>query len=159
MYLILNQEENPDSGPYINGTLAYNGPPDSHEAMNNRELKPIPKPAKVGDGREKRSYEFLMGLVNNNSKQRVIDVDGDDKIPEYKVTKICVRMRPGVVHKMSETLVAYGYTSSPSSSFRTLICDELLHIFLRSYSNASLVFASSVILFHDSRSRIFPLQL
>ena len=46
---------------------------------------------------------------------------------------------------------------SPSSTI--LICDELLRIFLRSYSNASLVFASFVILFHDFRSWIFPLQL
>lgn len=43
------------------------GPPDSHEAMNNREINP-----KI---REKRSYEFLMGLINNNSKYEVTRVD------------------------------------------------------------------------------------
>ena len=40
-----------------------------------------------------------------------------------------------------------------------LICDELVHILLRSYSNASLVFAYSVILFHYFRSWIISLQL
>ena len=33
-----------------------------------------------------------------------------------------------------------------------LICNELLNIFLRSYCNALLIFASFVILFHDFRS-------
>lgn len=41
------------------------GPPDSHEAMNNREINPITKT------RQKRSYEFLMGLINNNSRYQV----------------------------------------------------------------------------------------
>lgn len=46
-------------------------PLDSHEAMNNREVNSkLPK-----NGREKRSYEFLIGLVNNNSKYEVTRVD------------------------------------------------------------------------------------
>lgn len=40
---------------------------DSHEAMNNREIPP--------KMREKRSYEFLMGLINNNSRYEVTKVD------------------------------------------------------------------------------------
>lgn len=43
------------------------GPPDSHEAMNNRELK-----LKL---RQKRSFEFLVGLINNNSKYEVVRAD------------------------------------------------------------------------------------
>lgn len=42
------------------------GPPDSHEAMNNRDFS---RP------REKRSFEFLVGLINNNSKYEVIRSD------------------------------------------------------------------------------------
>ncbi|XP_017779384.1 PREDICTED: uncharacterized protein LOC108564777 [Nicrophorus vespilloides] len=41
-------------------------PPDSHEAMNNRELKPKLTTSEGGE-RKKRSYEFLMGLVKRNS--------------------------------------------------------------------------------------------
>lgn len=48
-------------------TSAEFGPPDSHEAMNNREL--------TGNLRQKRSYEFLIGLVHNNSKYEVTRVD------------------------------------------------------------------------------------
>lgn len=40
---------------------------DSHEAMNNRDI-----PTKT---REKRSYEFLIGLINNNSRYEVTKVD------------------------------------------------------------------------------------
>ncbi|KAL1512736.1 hypothetical protein ABEB36_002276 [Hypothenemus hampei] len=43
------------------------GPPDSHEAMNNRDLGQ--------QHREKRSFEFLVGLINNNSKYEVIRSD------------------------------------------------------------------------------------
>ena len=50
-------------------------------------------------------------------------------------------------------------SSSSFLALELLISDELLHIFLRSYSNALLVFASFVILFHDFLSWIFPLQL
>nr|XP_023030506.1 uncharacterized protein LOC111518320 [Leptinotarsa decemlineata] len=46
------------------------GPPDSHEAMNNRE-EILPKI------REKRSYEFLMGLINNNSRYEVTKVESE----------------------------------------------------------------------------------
>ena len=41
-------------------------------------------------------------------------------------------------------------------ALQPLICDELLHIFLRPYSHALLVFTSFVILLHDFRSWIFP---
>lgn len=55
------------------------GPPDSHEAMNNRPLKP-----KITSSiREKRSYEFLIGLLNNNSRYEVTNTetitDGNSK--------------------------------------------------------------------------------
>lgn len=50
------------------------GPPDSHEAMNNREFK--------SRHREKRSFEFLVGLINNNSKYEVIRSD-----PELNINK------------------------------------------------------------------------
>lgn len=54
-----------------NSSLESSGPPDSHEAMNNRDLS-----SKQSKGnREKRSYEFLMGLVNNNSRFEVTNVD------------------------------------------------------------------------------------
>ncbi|KAF5304915.1 hypothetical protein FQR65_LT00799 [Abscondita terminalis] len=54
-----------------NSSMESSGPPDSHEAMNNRDLSS--KQSK--SNREKRSYEFLMGLVNNNSKFEVTNVD------------------------------------------------------------------------------------
>lgn len=44
---------------------------DSHEAMNNREI--ISKSTR--NRRKKRSYEFLIGLVNNNSKYEVTRMD------------------------------------------------------------------------------------
>lgn len=44
---------------------------DSHEAMNNRDINP----ESTRKWREKRSYEFLIGLVNNNSKYEVTRVD------------------------------------------------------------------------------------
>lgn len=50
------------------------GPPDSHEAMNNRDFS---RP------REKRSFEFLVGLINNNSKYEVIRSD-----PELRNTNV-----------------------------------------------------------------------
>ncbi|KAH1007973.1 hypothetical protein HUJ04_005136 [Dendroctonus ponderosae] len=45
-------------------TTEQPGPPDSHEAMNNREF--------IQQRRVKRSFEFLVGLINNNSKYEVI---------------------------------------------------------------------------------------
>ncbi|KAF5275424.1 hypothetical protein FQA39_LY06881 [Lamprigera yunnana] len=54
-----------------NSSMESSGPPDSHEAMNNRDLSS--KQSK--SNREKRSYEFLMGLVNNNSRFEVTNVD------------------------------------------------------------------------------------
>ena len=50
-------------------------------------------------------------------------------------------------------------TNRSVRSLQLLICDELRHILLRSCSNASLVFASFVILFHDFRPWMFTLQL
>jgi hypothetical protein len=45
------------------------GPPDSHEAMNNREF----------DSRDKRSYEFLMGLVKDSKYETTkTDVSTND---------------------------------------------------------------------------------
>ncbi|XP_068894301.1 uncharacterized protein [Tenebrio molitor] len=45
------------------------GPPDSHEAMNNREF----------DSRDKRSYEFLMGLVKDSKYESTkTDVSTND---------------------------------------------------------------------------------
>ncbi|KAF7283211.1 hypothetical protein GWI33_001178 [Rhynchophorus ferrugineus] len=52
---------------------------DSHEAMNNRELK-----MKL---REKRSFEFLVGLINNNSKYEVLRSD-PEAILDGGVTEI-----------------------------------------------------------------------
>lgn len=49
----------------ISDSSEAEGPPDSHEAMNNRDLSQLGKP------RTKRSYEFLMGLINNNSRYLV----------------------------------------------------------------------------------------
>ncbi|KAK5647556.1 hypothetical protein RI129_002448 [Pyrocoelia pectoralis] len=54
-----------------NSSSELSGPPDSHEAMNNRDTSS--KQSK--SNREKRSYEFLMGLVNNNSRFEVTNVD------------------------------------------------------------------------------------
>lgn len=61
------------------------GPLDSHEAMNNREI-----PTKM---REKRSYEFLMGLINNNSRYEVTKVDPSiaKKKPEVRESIIGIR--------------------------------------------------------------------
>lgn len=56
------------------------GPPDSHEAMHNRELKPKLTVSSAG-GRDKRSYQFLVGLVKNQSRfemTRARKSDGDD---------------------------------------------------------------------------------
>lgn len=53
-----------------NGSMEI-GQLDSHEAMNNRNINP----ETAGKSREKRSYEFLIGLVNNNSKYEVTRVD------------------------------------------------------------------------------------
>ncbi|XP_060536027.1 uncharacterized protein LOC132707988 isoform X3 [Cylas formicarius] len=47
-------------------------PLDSHEAMNNRESTP----------REKRSFEFLVGLINNNSKYEVLRSDPSSLSPD-----------------------------------------------------------------------------
>ncbi|XP_066257122.1 uncharacterized protein [Euwallacea similis] len=58
------------------------GPPDSHEAMNNREFNQ--------NNREKRSFEFLVGLINNNSKYEVIRSD-----PELSVGKGILRKTEG----------------------------------------------------------------
>ena len=49
--------------------------------------------------------------------------------------------------------------SDSVQALELLICVQLLHIFLRSYSNAMLVFAFFVILFCDFLSWISPLQL
>lgn len=54
-----------------NSSLEISGPLDSHEAMNNRDINS----RSFESNREKRSYEFLMGLVNNNSKFEVTNVD------------------------------------------------------------------------------------
>lgn len=48
------------------------GPPDSHEAMNNRELKPK---LTIGN-RRKRSYEFLVGLVKRNASVYEVTKNG-----------------------------------------------------------------------------------
>lgn len=54
---------------------------DSHEAMNNRDINP----ESTRKWREKRSYEFLIGLVNNNSKYEVTRVDPSTTInPEVR---------------------------------------------------------------------------
>ncbi|XP_022912995.1 uncharacterized protein [Onthophagus taurus] len=52
-------------------------PLDSHEAMNNRVYKPRLTPAGLTNNREKRSFEFLLGLVNNNSRLQVTDTEED----------------------------------------------------------------------------------
>lgn len=59
----------PTSYPLINATSTSSeeGPPDSHEALHNRELKPKLTVSGSGGGRDKRSYEFLVGLVRNQS--------------------------------------------------------------------------------------------
>lgn len=51
------------------------GPPDSHEAMNNRP-------------REKRSFEFLVGLINNNSKYEVIRSDPELRNANAGVSRV-----------------------------------------------------------------------
>ncbi|XP_056634383.1 uncharacterized protein LOC130443621 isoform X1 [Diorhabda sublineata] len=67
----LSNDLKPSLSPLNDSELAENlGPPDSHEAMNNREIYSIPV-----NIREKRSFEFLMGLINNNSKFEVTKVD------------------------------------------------------------------------------------
>ncbi|XP_049825145.1 serine/threonine-protein kinase pakG-like isoform X2 [Aethina tumida] len=48
-----------------NETLEEERPPDSHEAMSQRRNPLQGRHQKI---RERRSYEFLMGLINNNSK-------------------------------------------------------------------------------------------
>lgn len=54
---------------------------DSHEAMSNRETEPKSE----RNWREKRSYEFLIGLVNNNSKYEVTRVDPSTTVnPEVR---------------------------------------------------------------------------
>ncbi|KAG5894671.1 hypothetical protein JTB14_017377 [Gonioctena quinquepunctata] len=60
-------EQETKSGDNETAAAMESGPPDSHEAMNNREIYP-----KI---REKRSFEFLMGLINNNSRYEVTKVD------------------------------------------------------------------------------------
>ncbi|CAG9762315.1 unnamed protein product [Ceutorhynchus assimilis] len=54
------------------------GPADSHEAMNNRDFK--------SHLRKKRSFEFLVGLVNNNSKYEVIR--SDPAMTSPKINKV-----------------------------------------------------------------------
>ncbi|CAG9854067.1 unnamed protein product [Phyllotreta striolata] len=58
-------------------SMEASGTPDSHEAMNNRDIH-----TKV---REKRSYEFLMGLINNNSRYEVTRVDPEVTTQKPKI--------------------------------------------------------------------------
>ncbi|XP_066154814.1 uncharacterized protein [Euwallacea fornicatus] len=76
---------NDTSAEITNASMQYqdiSGPPDSHEAMNNREFNQ--------NNREKRSFEFLVGLINNNSKYEVIRSD-----PELSVGKGILRKTEG----------------------------------------------------------------
>lgn len=56
------------------------GLPDSHEAMNNREMN-------LGV-RDKRSYSFLMGLIHNNSEYEVTKENSDKKLE--KISQVSV---------------------------------------------------------------------
>lgn len=63
---------------------------ESHEAMTKGgEFKPkfTTATASTTTSRQKRSYEFLMGLVNNNSKFQVTNTEDDIRIPRRDKVK------------------------------------------------------------------------
>ena len=64
-----------------------------------------------------------------------------------------------ILHCYSLLLLVAIYSNRSVQALALLICDELLHIFLQSYSNALLVFPSFMIIFHDFRIWIVLFQL
>lgn len=91
LFLLLQiiEEEYQQSSTEANSTLEELSL-ESHEAMTKGgEFKPkfTTATASTTSTRQKRSYEFLLGLVNNNSKFQVTNTEDDMRIPRRdKVT-------------------------------------------------------------------------
>lgn len=72
--------ESPCETNKCNNTSAEIEMLDSHEAMNSREVHE--------NIREKRNYEFLMSLINNNSKYEVAGISTPTVAKKKEVSKI-----------------------------------------------------------------------